>query len=104
MGLFKRFLILIKKKKKIAALFIALVATSLVIELQNFNLSFPIFSFGFLILGILLSFQYFLFLELSGMLYYRFNLLKDAEQQQERINRNLMLAIEEIIDLQKQKS
>lgn len=104
MSTLQKFKDLVISKKKYVLIFVALCIIAFGIELFVFQVSVPVFSVGFSCVGFLLMFQYFLFSEMKLTLYRRLQELKAINDHQERINRNLMLAIEEIMDLQKQKS
>lgn len=104
MSLPRKFIDLVVKKKKFVIIFVAVCVVSFLVESFIFQASSLVFSVGISCVGVLLMFQYFLFNEMKVNLYHRLKELKTINDHQERINRNLMLAIEEIIDIQKQKS
>jgi hypothetical protein len=97
----------IKKKIKqiifLASIFLISFATEIFIT----NQSFPKYSISFFGIFLICSFQYYYYLRIRATFKKeidRIKLTKNFESiadRQERINRNLMFAIEEIIDLQR---
>ena len=77
------------------------VVVSLELEMRVFQSEFPLISTLLFMFTCLVILQILLFLILRRIIVYRFNNLNKLFQEQEKINRNLMFALEEIMDLHK---
>ena len=91
-----------KHKTRLVLISVFLLVVSLELEMRVFASKFPIVSILLFIFAVLVMLQFQLFFNLKEMIQRRFNDFNKSFGQQAKINRNLMFAIEEIIELQRQ--
>lgn len=101
----------LKQNIKLLILFLALSVVAVVTELSFYHDEKPIISFSIIVATGFILIQLLLFKKLVGTIRSRsrdienkIGIFANSTNRQENVNRNLMLAIEEIINLQKRET